>query len=95
VLIGSTTGNELVAVNADDGSMAWRARLPSRGVRSLAAQRSKIFIGAQDGLWALDRVTGKSQKMLSSKISNITVIPSPAGGAVFVGDLEGNLYAIQ
>jgi hypothetical protein len=40
----------------------------------------------------LDRLTGESQRILSSKI---TATPSAAGGEVFVGDFEGNLYAIK
>ena len=31
VIVGSTTGDKLVAVNADDGSMVWSVLLPSRG----------------------------------------------------------------
>jgi outer membrane protein assembly factor BamB len=65
LIVGSMTGAELVAVNADDGSMAWRVHRPSRRTWSLAARDSKFFVGAGDGgCWtaSLAKARGSSRR---------------------------------
>jgi outer membrane protein assembly factor BamB len=90
-----TTG-VVLALRATDGSLAWQAKVGAEGkaLSPPAADDERLFIGARDGLHALDLDDGHEAWYFSTE-RRITAAPIVAGSVVYVGCHDHHLYALD
>jgi tetratricopeptide (TPR) repeat protein len=90
-----TTGTVL-ALRAMDGSPAWQANVGPEGkpLSPPATDDERLFIGARDGLHALDLGNGREVWHFPTE-RRITAEPVVTGDVVYVGCHDHHLYALD
>lgn len=95
-LFATLTGGTVVALRATDGSLAWRVKVGPTG-KSLSAPATdgeRLFVGARDGLYALDLTDGQRAWVFATQ-RRIEAAPVVAGGVVYATCHDHHLYAIE
>ena len=95
VLAVLSTG-AVLALRAEDGSLAWRADVGPAGKRlsGPATDGERAFIGARDGLHALGLADGHELWAFSTP-RRITAAPVAIGGVVYAACHDHHLYALD
>ncbi|MBN1810788.1 MAG: PQQ-binding-like beta-propeller repeat protein [Anaerolineae bacterium] len=90
-----TTGTAL-ALQATDGSLAWQAEVGPEGkpLSPPAIDGERLFVGARDGLHALDLDDGHEVWHFATE-RRITAAPVVGGSVVYVGCHDHHLYALD
>ncbi len=87
--------NNLYAINAQDGNIAWK--FPTKGfiISSPAVTASTVFVGSIDGsFYAIDRPYGKLQWSFRTN-GEVWSSPLVAGSTIFFTSPDQHLYAIN
>jgi len=89
-----TTG-AVLALRAEDGSLAWRADVGPAGkpLGAPATDGERLFVGARDGLHVLDLADGRQAWAVPTE-RRITASPVVAGGVVYAPCHDHRLYAL-
>lgn len=85
-------GEEIVALDLDEGTRRWTATMPASAGGRPAATGDAVFVGSEAGhVLALDRATGETrwQARAAAEVRTIAVGQS----SVWVGDDTGAIYA--
>jgi outer membrane protein assembly factor BamB len=88
LFVGSTDGN-VYAIASDTGQEVWRAETGSPVISSPAVVENTVFVGSFGRVVALDATNGASLWQFPAGS------PTVAGGVVYVGSSDGNLYALD
>jgi len=90
------TAGAVVALLAKNGSLAWRTPTGPTGkpLSQPATDGARLFIGARDGLHALDLADGHEVWHFPTE-RRITAAPIVAGSVVYVGCHDHHLYALD
>jgi len=92
--------DDLLAVDAATGARRWQVPLDARAAPFLAAGDGRVYAVADDGwFWALDEQSGgvvwKNHFRNGSQVNFSTSPASLAGNALYFGDSEDNLFALD
>jgi outer membrane protein assembly factor BamB len=90
-----TTGTA-VALDARDGSLAWRANVgpPGQALGVPSTDGERLYVGARDGLHALDLDGGREVwHFLTGR--KITAAPAAADGVAYAASHDHTLYALD
>lgn len=95
-----TTGGDVVALSAADGSEAWRSHVGSEVLAPPVGERDLVFVQTQDGrLLALESETGDIRWSFDNQVPVLTLrgtgTPVVAGNVVFAGFSNGMLAALR
>jgi outer membrane protein assembly factor BamB len=92
-------GAALCAVEAPDQVLKWKARIPSGTITysSAAVAGGLVYAGTNTSgaVYAFDTKTGTIRWMFQTAGRNVQAGPSIAGGVVYVGGDDQNLYALD
>ncbi len=90
-----TTG-AVLALRAGDGALAWRAEVGPAGkpLSAPATDGKRLFVGARDGLHALELADGRLAWDLPTQ-RRITAAPQVVGDLVYAADHDHCLYALD
>jgi outer membrane protein assembly factor BamB len=92
-------GAAMCAVEAPDQVLKWKARIPSGTITSSAAAVAGglVYAGTNTSgaVYAFDAMTGTIRWMFQTAGHNVWAGPSVAGGTVYVGGDDQNLYALN
>ncbi|MDE0662206.1 MAG: outer membrane protein assembly factor BamB [Gammaproteobacteria bacterium] len=99
ILVGTTRG-EVVALNAGDGSEAWRTQLTSEILSPPAADEGVVMAQTNDGrLVALEPADGATRWSYDNQVPLLTLrgtaTPVITGGFVFAGFGDGRVAALS
>ena len=99
VVVGTIHG-EVIALNVDDGSEVWRARVSSEILAPPAIDGRLVVVQVGDGrIYALESDTGKTRWIYNSKVPILslrgTASPRIDEGVVFAGFATGVVAAIN
>ena len=99
ILVGTTRG-EVIALNAGDGSEAWRTQLTSEILSPPAADDGVVMAQTNDGrLVALEGADGDTRWSYDNQVPLLTLrgtaAPVIAGGYVFAGFGDGRVAALS
>ena len=85
-----------MALRAEDGSLDWRVDVGPAGKRlsAPAADSGRLFVGARDGLHALNLSDGREVWRFPTE-DRITAAPVVTGGVVHVACHDHHLYALD
>ncbi len=92
VAYASSTGGDIVAVNASTGAKLWSTNIPNIDGLSPAVENGVFYIGSSDGhVYALNARTGAKLWSYATSGFPVTSSPAVANGVVYVGsDNEGS-----
>jgi outer membrane protein assembly factor BamB len=92
-------GAAMCAVEAPDQVLKWKARIPSGTITysSAAVAGGLVYAGTNTSgaVYAFDTRTGTIRWMFQTAGRNVQAGPSVAGGVVYVGGDDQNLYALD
>jgi outer membrane protein assembly factor BamB len=92
-------GAAMCAVEAPDQVLKWKARIPSGTITysSAAVAGGLVYAGTNTSgaVYAFDTKTGTIRWMFQTAGHNVQAGPSVAGGVVYVGGDDQNLYALD
>jgi len=107
--IGSSDSGQLRAIRADDGQLRWAFDTPGSAWGTPAVTADRVFIGSvgvrdyfidhRPGFFAVDRGTGRAvwwyptDQPEDRKLSGYVSSPAVGGERVYVGGLDGRIYA--
>ncbi len=86
----------VVALQAEDGSLVWRADVGPTGKRLSppASDGQRLYLGARDGLHALDLADGRAAWSFPTP-RRVAAAPVVAGGVVYAACHDHHLYALD
>lgn len=95
-----TTGGDVVALSATDGSEAWRSHVGSEVLAPPVGERDLVFVQTQDGrLLALESASGEVRWSFDNQVPVLTLrgtsTPVVAGNVVYAGFANGMLAALR
>jgi hypothetical protein len=95
-IFSTLTTGAVLALRAVDGSLAWRTSTGPAGkpLSQPVTDGARLFVGARDGLHALDLTDGREAWHFSTE-RRIMAASIVAGGVVYVGCHDHNLYALK
>ncbi|HKG25564.1 MAG TPA: PQQ-binding-like beta-propeller repeat protein, partial [Thermomicrobiales bacterium] len=90
----SHTGRQGDAGPDGDPVLLWRFPLGNRPSSSPAVAAGVIYVGGEDGLYAVDALTGAERWHVATEFPT-TASPAVVGGVVYVGGVDHVFYAID
>ncbi len=95
-LFTATNTGTVVAVDAQDGTLAWQVPVGPAGkqLSPLATDGTRLFVGARDGLYALAPADGHTLWTYPTQ-RRITAAPVVVGDVVYVAGHDHHLYALD
>ncbi len=91
IVYAATSERMLVALNATDGTLLWKAAIGGKPTQPAVTQQY-ILVGCSDGVYAFN-LQGKKQWFFSC--SQVSVQPSVYRDCVYVGTTSGLLYCLS
>jgi len=93
-LFTATSTGAVLALDAQEGKPLWQVQVGPAGKRlgPLATDEARLFVGARDGLHALDLADGHTRWTLPRRV---TAAPVALGGVVYVACHDHHLYALD
>ncbi|MGC9348663.1 MAG: PQQ-binding-like beta-propeller repeat protein [Anaerolineae bacterium] len=95
-VIGVLNSGTVLALDLEDGRLMWETRVGPRGKQLTppVTDGKRIFVGARDGVYALDAVTGAPEWIFRTG-SYATASPVVAGDLLFAAGRDRHLYALD
>jgi outer membrane protein assembly factor BamB len=96
LLLASLSTGALLALRLEDRSLVWRAQVGPAGKRLSppSAVGRHLFVGARDGLHALDPSTGDALWVFSTS-RRVSATPVVAGDVIYLACHDHHLYALD
>ncbi|MBN1813566.1 MAG: PQQ-binding-like beta-propeller repeat protein, partial [Anaerolineae bacterium] len=95
-VITTTSAGSVIALKTRDGSLIWQTNVGPAGKRlgPSATDGERIYVGASDGLYALDSKDGREVWTFST-VRRIGAAPVLVGGVVYVTCHDHHAYALD